>query len=232
MDDADWSPRSLGEARERIDAIDTAMLTLLHDRAQVVGHVGRLKRESGGAGAASAYRPAREVAMLRALHARTRDPLAFATVQAVWREIVSGFTAAQVPLPVHTVASAAPLARDTFGAQAVVTLFPSAAECLAAMRAMPGAVALLPATDTDWRGVVDSGGTVVAAAPYAGNRIEAWCVAMADPEPSGPAPGDDTTLALTGGGLLRHIPGFAADASGDTVLGAYPVPLKTGFPPP
>ena len=59
MDDPDWSPRSLAEARERIDAIDDRILSLLHDRADVVGHVGRLKRESGGMGASSAFRPAR-----------------------------------------------------------------------------------------------------------------------------------------------------------------------------
>ena len=102
MDNPGWSPRSLDEARERIDAIDGTLLDLLHERARVVEHVGRLKREGGGVGAATAFRPAREIAMLRSLHARTRDPLVFATVFAVWREIVSGFTAAQVPLSVTT----------------------------------------------------------------------------------------------------------------------------------
>lgn len=223
MTDDGWSPRSLAEARERIDAIDGDILALLHDRARVVGHVGRLKRESGGAGAASAFRPAREMAMLRSLHARTRDPLAFATVLAVWREIVSGFTAAQVPLAVETVAGTASLARDTFGAQAVLTVAPSPGDCLTAMGRHPGTVALLPADGMDWDAVVDSGGRVVAAAPFAGGRIDAWCIARADPEPSG----DDVTLALTADGTLRHIPGFDADTGGDTALGIYPAPLQT-----
>ncbi len=224
MDDPDWSPRSLDEARTRIDAIDDALLGLLHDRAQVVEHVGRLKRESGGAGATSAFRPAREVAMLRSLLARTHDPLAFETVFAVWREIVSGFTAAQVPLSIVTVAETAALARDTFGAQAVLSLLPRPLDCLNAMARQPGTVALLPAQDTDWRAVVDSGGHVVAAAPFAGTGIEAWCVTLGAPEPSG----EDMTLALTAEGALRHIPGFAADTAADTCLGGYPIPLKTG----
>jgi len=227
MDDpdwpSDWHPETLDEARTRIDAIDSAMLDLLHDRARVVGHVGRLKRESGGAGAASAYRPGREVAMLRALRERTRDPLAFATVLAVWREIVSGFTAAQVPLAVETVAETARLARDTFGAQAVLTVAPSPGDCLTAMARMPGTVAMIPATGIDWRAVAESGGKVVAATPYAGARIDAYCIAMAGPEPSG----DDVTLALTAEGTARTFPGFDADTNGDIILGGYPVPLAT-----
>lgn len=219
--DEDWRPGTLDEARERIDAIDGAILDLLHDRARVVRHVGRLKRESGGTTAASAYRPAREVAMLRALRERTRPPLAFATVSAVWREIVSGFTAAQVPLAVETVAACAALARDTFGAQAVLTVAPSPGDCLAAMARRPGTVALIPARGIDWRAVADSGGRVIAAAPYAGATVEAWCIATIAPEPSG----EDVTLALTAEGTLRHIPGFDADTNGDTSLGGYPVPL-------
>jgi len=225
MDDEDrnggWRPESLEEARTRIDAIDGDILALLHDRARVVGHIGRLKRESGGAGATSAFRPGREVAMMRALYDRTRDPLAFATVLAVWREIVSGFTAAQVPLAVETVAETARLARDTFGAQAILTVAPSPGDCLTAMARMPGTVAMIPAAGIDWRAVAESGGHVVAATPYAGARIDAYCIAMAGPEPSG----DDVTLALTAEGTARTLPGFGADPNGDTLLGGYPVPL-------
>ena len=220
MDDGGWPPRSLAEARTRIDAIDGALLDLLHDRARVVEHVGRLKRES--AAAPGAFRPAREVAMLRSLHARTRDPLAFATVLAVWREMVSGFTAAQSPLSVETVAQTAALARDTFGAQAHLTIASCPGDCLTAMARTPGAVALVPAEGIDWRAVADSGGTVIAAAPFAGPAIAAWCIAMADPEPSG----EDATLALAPDGTTRHIPGFDADCGDDTRLGCYPVPLR------
>lgn len=224
MDDAGWSPRSLAEARERIDAIDAQMLALLHDRAQVVEHVGRLKRESGGAGAANAFRPAREVAMMRAMQGQTHAPLAFATVLAVWREMISGFTAAQMPLQVVTVESAMMLARDTFGAQAQIRALPSAHDCLAALAQRPGTVILLPDAGIDWPAVVESGAQVVAAAPFAGARIEAWCLTDAAPEASG----EDITLALTPTGTLRHIPGFQAETGTDTPLGGYPVPLQTG----
>ncbi len=224
MDNPGWSPRSLDEARERIDAIDGTLLDLLHERARVVEHVGRLKREGGGVGAATAFRPAREIAMLRSLHARTRDPLVFATVFAVWREIVSGFTAAQVPLSVTTPSDTAALARDTFGAQAILSIAPSSADCMTAMARMPGTVALLPDAGMNWRAVADSGGTVVAAAPFAGENILAWCVTMGDPEPSG----EDMTLAMAQDGTVRHIPGFDTAPADETRIGAYPLPLKTG----
>ena len=224
MDDDDWSPRSLDEVRERIDAIDDAVLALLHDRAHVVEHVGRLKREGGGTGANSAFRPAREVAMLRSLYARTRDPLTFTTVAAVWREIISGFTAAQVSLPIRTMAETATLARETFGAQALISLAPSPAECLSAVTRTPGTVALLPADGIDWRSVAESGGKIVAAAPFVGTEIEAWCVTLGEPGESG----EDMTLAMAPDGTIRHIPGIHTDLADETFIGAYPVPLKTG----
>jgi|GEM_PF-5762385 len=90
--------------------------------------------------------------------------------------------------------------------------------------AMPGSVALLPAEGVDWRVMLDNGARVVAAAPFAGTSIDAWCVTMAPPEPSG----DDITLTLTPDGTLRHIPGFDADTGDDIYLGGYPVPLQTG----
>ncbi len=235
MDDSGWRPTSLDEARQRIDAIDSAMLDLLHERAQVVVEVGRLKREGGGAGAASAYRPAREVMMLRAFHARTTHPLAFATVNAVWREIISGFTAAQMPFAVVTPAATAPLARNVFGAQAQIVAMTTGADCLDAMRGTPGTVALIPAGNTDWDAIAASGGKVVAAAPYAGDSIEAWCVTVASPEPSG----EDVTLLATATppdaatilgpcaqGHIVALPGFHIDRP--DAIGAYPRPLSTG----
>ena len=235
MDDSGWRPESLDEARARIDAIDAAMLDLLHERAQVVVEVGRLKRESGGTGAASAFRPAREVAMTRSLHAKTHAPLAFATVNAVWREIISGFTAAQMPLSVVTPAKTAALARNVFGAQANVATHATAAECLAIMRDTPGTVALIPSENTDWNAVAASGGTIVAATPFAGSSIDAWCVTMASPEPSG----DDITLIATADppdgatilgpcatGDVVALPGFHMD--NPDAIGAYPRPLTTG----
>ena len=224
MDESDWLPRSLDEVRERIDDIDDAILALLHDRAHVVEHVGRLKREGGGTGANSAFRPAREVAMLRSLYQRTGEPLTFTTVAAVWREIISGFTAAQVSLPITTMAETATLARETFGAQALISLSPSPADCLSAMTQVPGTVALLPADGIDWRAVADSGGKVVAAAPFVGTDIEAWCVTLGEPGESG----EDMTLAMASDGTIRHIPGIETDLADETILGAYPVPLKTG----
>lgn len=235
MDDSGWRPETLDEARMRIDAIDSAMLDLLHRRAQVVVEVGRLKRESGGAGAASAFRPAREVAMLRSLYARTSAPLVFATVDAVWREIISGFTAAQKPLTILTPAGSALLARNVFGAQAVLDERPASADCLKVLGVSPGAIALVPAHDTDWDALIASGGMITAAVPFAGTGVEAWCVAMASPEPSGDdmtliataePPGDATTLGSCAKGHIAALRGFHMDHP--DAIGAYPRPLTTG----
>ncbi len=235
MDDSDWRPASLDEARQRIDAIDSAMLDLLHQRARVVVEVGRLKRENGGTGAASAFRPAREVAMLRSLHARTNAPLTFATVDAVWREVISGFTAAQKPLTILTPTTLLPIARNAFGAQAILDDRPSSADCLTALSASPGAIALIPMRDTDWDALMASGGTISAVIPFAGSAIDAWCVTIADPEPSG----DDVTLLATATppdgatllgpctkGHVAALPGFHMDRP--DAIGAYPRPLTTG----
>jgi chorismate mutase-like protein len=238
VDDGGWRPASLDEARQRIDAIDSAILDLLHQRAQVVLEVGRLKRETGGESANSAFRPAREVAMLRSLHARTNDPLAFATVDAVWREIVSGFTAAQKPLTILTSSATAALARNAFGAQAILDQRQSPADCLTALGDSPGAVALIPAVDTNWDAIMASGGAVVAVVPFAAPRISAWCVTMASPEPSG----DDVTLIVTedpdgaipigksSAGHIVALPGFHMDRA--DAIGAYPRPLTTGLTTP
>jgi hypothetical protein len=54
-------------------------------------------REGGG----SAFRPAREASMMRALVERHRGRLPLDTVESIWRVIISTFTYIQAPYSVH-----------------------------------------------------------------------------------------------------------------------------------
>lgn len=244
MDDADWSPSTLDEARIAIDAVDARMLELLHQRARIVGHVGRIKRAASASPSANAFRPARELQMLRHLVTRTKAPLSFSTVYAIWREIVSGFTAAQMPLVIAATPATATLARDTFGAHARLSILPDAAAVLAAMDADAGTIGLIGVTETDWTALAAQDAKIVARAPFFGQGIDAWCLSHT---PLG-ASGEDATviaapkgqnlpgthLAHTDSHAIHTVDGFhATDPASlgvDTVqiLGAYPLPLDSG----
>ena len=77
--------RELERLRERIDAIDAAILGNLNERAGVVQEVGRLKQDVGGA----VYSAGREAAIVRRLRERNQGPFPDAAIAAVFREIVS-----------------------------------------------------------------------------------------------------------------------------------------------
>lgn len=219
MDDADWSPKTLTEAREHIDAVDAAMLDLLHRRARIVEHVGRFKRDSADTPPLNAFRPAREIQMLRRMRDETAEPLAFATVVAVWREIVSGFTAAQMPLRVVTLPETAALAREGFGAQARITTCQTQDQITAALTRDPAIIALLPA-DSDWPDAVSGAAKVIAALPFHGPEIRAYCIGHTALEPSG----DDITLARASTGApVTATDGYHPDQPG--LLGIHPRPL-------
>jgi len=79
------APPELARLRERIDAIDAAILAKLNERAEAVLEVGRLK---GSAGLA-VYEPAREQAIVGRLVATNRGPFPDRGIRPVFREIVS-----------------------------------------------------------------------------------------------------------------------------------------------
>ena len=219
MDDADWSPKTLTEAREHIDAVDAAILDLLHRRASIVEHVGRLKRESADTPPANAFRPAREIQMLRRMRGETNAPLAFATVVAVWREIVSGFTAAQMPLRVATLPETALLARDNFGAQARIKMYQTQDQITAALARDPAIIALLP-IESNWPDAVTGGARVIAALPFCGPETHAYCIGHTALEPSG----DDITLSRSGpDASITATDGYHPEQPG--LLGIHPRPL-------
>lgn len=88
---------ALDQIRVKINALDTALVKILNERSDLVLEVGRLKRQAG----LPVYTPHREVEVIeRALraHREQRGVLPERTVEAVYRELMSGSFALQQAL--------------------------------------------------------------------------------------------------------------------------------------
>ncbi len=72
--------------RDRIDATDAQVVRLVNERAKVAAEIGRLKQASGD----TSYAPAREREVLDNVVAQNTGPLADRTIQAIYRELMSG----------------------------------------------------------------------------------------------------------------------------------------------
>ena len=90
--------RKLADLRSEIDRIDAAMHELLMERGRIIDQLIEIKAHQGGG---SAFRPAREAAMMRAIVERHRGLLPLDTVEGIWRIIISTFTYMQAPYAVH-----------------------------------------------------------------------------------------------------------------------------------
>lgn len=87
-------PIPLAELRKRIDELDRKLVELLNERASLVVTVGETKRETG----TPIYAPHREQKVLRRVLDANKGPLSPRTVEAIWREIMSGSFALEQPL--------------------------------------------------------------------------------------------------------------------------------------
>jgi chorismate mutase len=92
------APPSLADLRKEIDAIDEQMHRLLMQRGDIIDRLIKVKKTQE---VGSAFRPAREADMMRRLVERHRGILPLATVEGIWRVIVSSFTYVQAPFAVH-----------------------------------------------------------------------------------------------------------------------------------
>jgi chorismate mutase len=113
----DSDQRALADLRAKIDRIDEAMHRLLIERGTaidaLIGAKGTLRKRAP-------FRPQREAEMMRRLAARHRGSLPLATVEHLWREIISTFTFLQAPFRLIVDHGADPtamhdLARFAFG---------------------------------------------------------------------------------------------------------------------
>lgn len=91
------APDPLKAIRDRIDAIDQAVHRLLIDRSGVIAELIEVK---GTSMPGAAFRPDREADMMRRLVMRHSGKLPLATVEHIWREIITTFTAVQAPFGV------------------------------------------------------------------------------------------------------------------------------------
>ncbi len=89
---------TLADLRTDIDRIDKAMHELLMERGRIIDRLIEIKARQGGG---SAFRPAREASMMRAIAERHRGLLPLDTVEGIWRIIISTFTYMQAPYSVH-----------------------------------------------------------------------------------------------------------------------------------
>lgn len=86
--------RSLDELRVLIDDIDHRLVDILNERAKLVVEVGQVKRGTG----VPIYAPHREQAVLKRAMSANKGPLSDRTIEAVYREIMSGSFALELPL--------------------------------------------------------------------------------------------------------------------------------------
>jgi chorismate mutase len=102
---------TLADLRNEIDRIDRAMHELLIERSGIIDTLIKVKKsnETG-----SAFRPAREASMMRALVERHHGILPLDTVESIWRVIIATFTYVQQNYAVHVdLSSGDALVRDS-----------------------------------------------------------------------------------------------------------------------
>ena len=137
--------------RREIDAIDLALHEGLIARGEIIDRLIAVKAAAGGG---SAFRPAREAAMMRALVERHRGILPLDTLEGIWRIIISTFTFVQARYTVHADTSGgdAPMrdsARFHFGFTVPLVTHGSPGDVVAAVAGAPGDLGLLRAADCD-----------------------------------------------------------------------------------
>jgi len=90
---------TLSGIRDRIDAIDDQVLSLLSDRAACAEEVGKVKRGAGEENI-KFYRPEREAQILRRLKSLNNGPLADERITAIFREVISSCLALEQQIKV------------------------------------------------------------------------------------------------------------------------------------
>jgi chorismate mutase len=212
-DTGEGDARRLSELREKIDAIDAEMHRLLIERGSVIDSLIRTKatRRPG-----AAFRPGREADMMRRMVRRHAGALPLATVEHIWREIITTFTRMQAPFDVAIDGTADParmrdLARFYFGFSVDLVTCDGPAAVIAHV-ASGNDLGLIArdqpaASGAWWRGLAGAGAPrIMALLPFIGAMkrpadLPAFVISprLADPTP----PDIAITAGVTGGDAAR-----------------------------
>ena len=137
---------SLDSLRQEIDAIDGELHGLIRRRADLVDRIAAAKPPGG-----LALRPGREAQVMRQRLATHQGPFPAAAVYRMWREMMCAFTLMQTPDLKIAICRPADqpgywdLARDHFGCQIPFVANDTPAQVLAAVRANPSTLGVVPA---------------------------------------------------------------------------------------
>ena len=204
---------SLDSLRQEIDAIDNELHAMVRRRADLVDRISAAKPPGG-----LALRPGREAQVMRQRLATHKGPFPSTAIYRMWREMMCAFTLMQTPDLKIAICRPAEqpgywdLARDHFGCQIPFVANDTPAQVLAAVRANPSTIGVVPTPiESDatpwWPLLAGRDATlpnVVARLPFLdmpnarARGISAFVLARMEPEDSG----DDRTLvsveAVTG----------------------------------
>ena len=204
---------SLDSLRQEIDAIDSELHAMVRRRADLVDRISAAKPPGG-----LALRPGREARVMRQRLATHQGPFPSTAIYRMWREMMCAFTLMQTPDLKIAICRPAEqpgywdLARDHFGCQIPFVANDTPAQVLAAVRANPSTIGVVPTPiESDatpwWPLLAGRDATlpnVVARLPFLdmpnarARGISAFVLARMEPEDSG----DDRTLvsveAVTG----------------------------------
>ena len=232
-DTGEGDARALAMLRTRIDAIDADMHRLLIARGEVIDSLIKTKG-TGRPGAA--FRPAREADMMRRLVERHEGALPLATVEHIWREIITTFTRIQAPFDVAIDVSVdaermRDLARFVFGFSVPLKAVANADAVVAAVAGSNslGLVARA-AKGAWWRGLVGTGAPrIMALLPFieAPGRPADLPAFVISPQLSDPTPLDIAAFAVTIGGPMKDVEGtLILAAAGNEFLVAASMSLQ------
>jgi len=149
------SPPSLDEVRERIDAIDDQVLSLIAERATLSATVAKAKRAKGDTG--FGLKPAREAQILRRLLIAKEPQVSFELVIGLWRQIMAASLARQGPFHISLWGGKNPyrvieLTRIRFGSGVTLRPAPRPEDALSAAKSAGGVAVLGLASDSPWWG--------------------------------------------------------------------------------
>ena len=196
---------NLDSLRQEIDAIDNELHALVRRRADLVDRISAAKPPGG-----LALRPGREARVMRQRLATHQGPFPVTAIYRMWREMMCAFTLMQTPDLKIAICRPSDqpgywdLARDHFGCQIPFVANDTPAQVLAAVRANPSTIGVVPTPiESDatpwWPLLAGRDATlpnVVARLPFLdmpnarARGISAFVLARMEPEDSG----DDRTL--------------------------------------